>query len=319
MANPVTSILNPKGDYVFLYYVDKKQRLALDYIPVDRSQNVLSYAAQGTLEGDHVNNQSIAAVYFHGMPVVFGQLEIVKVSGEITTTKRVLAQLSPIVKAVANLESPDDTKLDERYNALAAINSTKQDYVWCYFLKNTAKEGAAPKMMLEEVSIFGNEVQIHHYSEIPDDLQPDSTTRLAALYIDQTHREVYYQRKGDDNSIYCYRIGNKSKPTPIADTGLAMKSTPLAVTRSVEGHVCLYYLSKPAGSDPIIQRVTRNKGTMEWAPSAGIMTGLSDKAVSETQLAVTQVIRNNKLENVVTFIHESEQKYRPARDDGQIE
>ncbi|KAK3396799.1 hypothetical protein B0T20DRAFT_243379 [Sordaria brevicollis] len=319
MANPVTTILSPKEDFVLLYYVDGDKRLALKYVPVDTNKPVLEYSPYGNPAGQNITNQSIAAVYLYGLPVVFGQLQV-PVSGDVPA-KRVLAQLSPVVQALVDPANPEDTLFDERYSAFAAINSRDQDMAWCYFLKSrSAGEGSPAKITLQEVKIVGSKTELIEYTDMPDDSQPDPVSRLAALYVDQTHREVYYQRKGG-NSIYCYRIGSGSPPSVVPDTGHAMKGTPISVTRSKGGTTYLYYVDKDETEGKTkIGRVTRDNGESKWKPSAGIMSEDEVGTIPETQLAVTHVKCNDELHNVLTFIPKggNKKRYEPKRDRGGI-
>jgi hypothetical protein len=67
MANPVTSIINPRGDRILLYSVNSDQQLALTQAPLDSKLQDLSYESNDTPVGNHATNQGIAAVYLRGM------------------------------------------------------------------------------------------------------------------------------------------------------------------------------------------------------------------------------------------------------------
>lgn len=67
MANPVTSILNPTGDRMLLYWVDKHSRLALKQIPVTENQHPVAYKPRSTPDGNLITNQVIAAVNLLGI------------------------------------------------------------------------------------------------------------------------------------------------------------------------------------------------------------------------------------------------------------
>ena len=179
---------------------------------------------------------------------------------------------------------------------------------------------------------------------------PGTTSRLAALYLDTNHREVYYQVEDPkSHSIYCYRIGSsnprkctypvvaavkqrtfravesdKDIPVPnkamkIPGTSYAMPGTPIAVTKSKAGNVYLYYLSKP-GSEGYANIQRTDRVNSEWQATASVKSEF-DFAVStvlETQLAVTQVAVKDKLQNTVFYLGSSDEQYKPIRDKGEI-
>lgn len=67
MANPATSIVNPAGEEILLFFVDGDKRLALQEIPIDPEQPMFDYDPLTTPGGSHITNQSIAAVSLRGL------------------------------------------------------------------------------------------------------------------------------------------------------------------------------------------------------------------------------------------------------------
>ncbi|KAH7186288.1 uncharacterized protein B0J16DRAFT_415496 [Fusarium flagelliforme] len=302
MANPVTTILNPKGDRVMLFWVDQQQRLALSQIPIDASKHNLLYSAHGTPAGADVTNQSIAAVYLRGIPVVFGKIAT-------NDKKLVLGQLSPIKNILAaNEDDLESTTVD--LPAFAAVSDT-EDTAWLYYFKKPAPQAPA---VLMEASLNYDNLDVNPVPGMKPGWQPDETSRLAALYIDKDHREVFYQQQGGDSQIYCLRVGSHVEPQHIAGTNQAMNGTPIAVTKTDSGNVYLYYLSSKGD----VQRATRTGN--EWISSVGTMTQFpSLSARLETQMAVATANNNGKTQNNLFYINSGEKNYKTNVDKGGVE
>ncbi|KAM0272281.1 hypothetical protein ACHAQH_008728 [Verticillium albo-atrum] len=301
MANPVTAIPNPKGDRLMLYWVDQHQRLALSQIPLDTTKHNLLYSSNGTPAGSEVTNQSIAAVYLRGLPIVFGKI-VTK------SDKLVLGQISPIKNILASNEDElDATTFD--LPALAAV-SDAEDTAWFYYLKRPVPQ--APAVLMEAQLNYDN-LDINPVQILTPGSMPAETSRLAALYVDKDHREVFFQKQGSDKQIYCLVVGSHLEPQHIAGTNLAMKGTSIAVTKTESGTVYLYYLSEMGD----IQRATRSGGA--WTTSAGTMTQFPSLAAQrETQLAVFSTKNNETPQNNLFYINAGETRYKLNVDKGGV-